>query len=65
MVADLASVLRAGQAEGSFSPDAGIWQVRLAVRLVVASLQHHTFQRTVPSAPERAALVDMIIRGWT
>jgi AcrR family transcriptional regulator len=63
LTAQVAGILERGRAARVFSDDAGLGQARLAVRLVIATLEHHVFERSIPSATERDGLVSMILRA--
>jgi AcrR family transcriptional regulator len=65
LTAQTAAIIAEGVAAGRFRPEAGIEQARLAVRLVIASLEHHVFQRTTPTDDERDAIVAMILGACT
>jgi AcrR family transcriptional regulator len=65
LVSQLLAVIEDAQLSGLLGPTAGVREARLAVRLVVATIEHHTFERTRPSAAERDAIVSMIVNSIT
>ena len=55
----VAGLIERGRADGRFA--AAESQARFVTRLVVATLQHHVLERSVPSPDERDALVDFVL----
>ena len=63
LTAQVATILERGCAEGVVSDTVSTVQARLVVRLVIATLEHHVLERTVPSSAERDALVAFVLGG--
>ena len=61
LVQQVSAIIREGSRSGVFAAGAPTRRARIVVRLVVATLQHHVLERTVPTAAERDALVAFVI----
>jgi AcrR family transcriptional regulator len=64
LVGQLLSAWKESRQSGVADVDAGVQEAKLAVRLVVATLEHHTFERSIPTVEERDAIVALLCRAW-